>query len=108
MKSHSLIRWALVFVIAVLLLPAADGAAATGSQSTYQISAKSSFGSGDSSSEPAVGTTNGDPDDVGGGETKTGQKPGPIVNNGTRVGSVDSISQLWEVLVGSIATLFRI
>jgi len=110
MKSHSLIRWALVFVISLLLLPAANGAAETGSEPTYQISQKSPLGPSGSSDGAEVGTTHGDPDDVGGGETKTGgpDKPGPSVNNGSGNQNVDAISRLWEDLRDLYANLIRI
>ena len=112
MKSHALFcRWALVIVLALLLLPSTDALAArsdngasvalSGSGRAPRVSADV-----DLVSPGGVGTTYGDPDDVGGGEGKP--KPRPegdpeweTLDKGTAKDSGGVIAQLWQLLLES-------
>jgi hypothetical protein len=112
MKSHTLFcRWALVMTLALLLLPATDALAADGDDgASFALSHNSRISrvstDVDLVAPGEVGTTYGDPDDVGGGEGKDKDRPKPdpdwdTLSKGAASTSANAIAQLWQLLLES-------
>ena len=115
MKSHALFcRWALVIALGLFLLPATDAAAKKQDEgSSFQLDRSVRVSRVSAAESPGgIVTTDGDPDDVGGGEGKDddGKRPNPDwerLQEGGASNSDGVIETMWRLLLESSRLLIR-